>query len=120
VKTWDNHGNESPFSVIKPFMTASELDGKTTQYPLQITDEYPVDINKTGNQNTFIDFGKAAFVRLKLTLASENGEDTITIRLGERSKDGLIDRKPKHVSNLFVTNNLFNKIVLLRRSLSYI
>lgn len=94
VKTWDNHGNESPFSVIKPFMTASELDGKTTQYPLQITDEYPVDINKTGNQNTFIDFGKAAFGRLKLTLASENGEDTITIRLGERSKDGLIDRNP--------------------------
>lgn len=94
VKTWDNHGSESPFSEIKGFKTASVLDGKTTQYPLQITDEYPVAISKVGKQNNFVDFGKAAFGRLKLTLASEYGNDTVVIRLGERSKDGSVDRNP--------------------------
>lgn len=33
VKTWDNHGNESPFSDIKSFMTAEKLDGRTSTYP---------------------------------------------------------------------------------------
>lgn len=94
VKVWDNHGNESPFSEIRSFITAAELNDRTSTYPLQITDEYPIKVNKAGEQLTFIDFGKAAFGRLKLTLASENGGDTINIRFGEHSIDGLIDREP--------------------------
>ena len=94
VKVWDNHGNESPFSEIKGFMTAKELDGQTSTYPLQTTDEFPVRINTSEGQLTFIDFGKAAFGKLKLTLASESNKDTVVIRLGECCINGLVDREP--------------------------
>ncbi len=94
VKTWDNRGTESKFSEVKSFMTAPILDGITSTYPLQITDEYPVKINPAGKQCSFVDFGKAAFGKLRLTLVSENGEDTVIIRLGEKSKDGRVDQKP--------------------------
>ncbi|WP_018628802.1 alpha-L-rhamnosidase C-terminal domain-containing protein [Niabella aurantiaca] len=94
VKTWDNHGVESPFSEIKGFITARELDGKTAQYPLQITDEYPVKVKAIGPGSTFIDFGKAAFGKLRLTLRSDSGKDTVTIHLGEHSVNGRVDRKP--------------------------
>lgn len=94
VKVWDNHGSESPFSEIKSFMTGKDLDGRTSIYPLQITDEFPVTIKATEEQLTFIDFGKAAFGKLKLTLTSESGKDTVVIRLGECTINGLVDREP--------------------------
>lgn len=94
VKTWDNHGNESPFSMAKAFMTAEELDNHTARYPLQITDEFPVKISSPAENSAFIDFGKAAFGKLKVTLASESGKDTVTIHLGEHADNGRVDRDP--------------------------
>ncbi|MFB6343280.1 family 78 glycoside hydrolase catalytic domain [Saccharicrinis sp. FJH62] len=95
VKTWDNHGNESPFSAVSQFKTASNLvDYETSRYPLQKQDEFPVAVKDQTNNVTFIDFGKDAFGRLRLNLESQTGKDTITIRLGEVVKDGNIDRNP--------------------------
>ena len=94
VKVWDNHRNESPFSTIRAFMTAPELDDGTATYPLQITDEFPVSLNRIGHDRTFIDFGKAAFGRLRLTLASESGSDTVIIHLGEHTENGWVHRNP--------------------------
>ena len=94
VKIWDNHGNEGNFSAIKSFITASVLDGKTSYYPLQIVDEYPVNITTPLENTTFADFEKAAFGKLKLTLTSETGKDTVVIRLGEKATNGQIERKP--------------------------
>ncbi|KAA6340980.1 hypothetical protein EZS27_011176 [termite gut metagenome] len=94
VKTWDNHGVESPFSYVRSFITADHLDGATARYPLQVSDEYPAAIRPIGEGHAFIDFGKDAFGRLKLTLSSTKETDTVTIRLGEAVKDGHIDRKP--------------------------
>jgi hypothetical protein len=94
VKTWDNHGTESDYSRIRSFITAAGLDGQTAQYPLQVSDEHPVKIASLGTAHSFIDFGKAAFGRLKLTLTSDKEADTLTIHLGEHVKDGRIDRKP--------------------------
>ncbi len=94
VKTWDNHGKESDYSDIKSFLTAPELDGGTSRYPLQITDEYPVKMDALSGKRTFIDFGKAAFGKLRLTLSSDTGADTVTIHLGEHSVGGQVDRKP--------------------------
>ena len=93
VRIWDNHGLESPFSEIKSFITADGMDGKTSFYPLQITDEYAVKILK-GENYSFIDFGKAAFGKLKVTLTSESGNDTAIIHLGEASQNGRINRRP--------------------------
>ena len=95
VKTWDNHGNESPWSAVSQFKTASHLvDYATARYPLQKTDEFPVSIRPLPEGTCFFDFGKAAFGRLRLTLFSETGTDTVSIHLGEVQKDDKIDRKP--------------------------
>ncbi|MDR1865962.1 MAG: family 78 glycoside hydrolase catalytic domain [Bacteroidales bacterium] len=93
VKTWDNHGTESGFSPVRSFITAAVLDGKTACYPLQITDDRAESITHSEGF-TFVDFGKASFGRLKLTLSSRNDGDTITVHLGEAVKDGRIDRRP--------------------------
>jgi len=92
VQTWSNHGEGSPFSAQKSFITAATLDNQTACYPLQVTDEHPTRIRKL-EQLTFIDFGKAAFGRLRITLTSLNA-DTLTIHFGEHAKDNRIDRKP--------------------------
>ncbi|MDR1720274.1 MAG: family 78 glycoside hydrolase catalytic domain [Dysgonamonadaceae bacterium] len=94
VKTWDNHGNESAFSAAKAFRTAATLDGATPRYPLQITDETPVNIATNNAGNLLVDFGRDAFGRLRLTLASENGGDTVTVHLGETLQGDAIDRHP--------------------------
>ena len=94
VKTWDNHAVISDYSNPKAFMTAKKPDGTTARYPLQITDELPVQIVNKGNGQTFIDFGRAAYGRLKLTLSSAKETDTVIVHLGESLKDGRIDRQP--------------------------
>lgn len=95
VKTWDNHGNESEFSAISQFITATKLeDYATARYPLQKLDEHPVHISDQSDKVKFIDFGKSAFGRLRLNLEGGKGSYTIKIRLGEVVKDGKIDRNP--------------------------
>jgi hypothetical protein len=94
VKTWDSHGVESSFSQMRCFVTAARLDGETARYPLQVSDEYPADITSSGDGLWLIDFGKDAFGRLKVTLASEKEADTVIVRLGETLKNGRIDRRP--------------------------
>jgi hypothetical protein len=94
VKTWDNHGLESACSQVKSFITADTLDGQTAHDPVQITDDLPTVIEPLDDGCTYIDFGKAAWGRLKLTLSSDRGNDTVTIHLGEKTKDGRLDRCP--------------------------
>lgn len=95
VKTWDNHGSESSYSTVSQFKTAAKLvDYATAQYPLQKQDVYPATIKSISASETFIDFGKAAFGRLRLTLFGKSGSDTVTVHLGEAQKDGRINRTP--------------------------
>ena len=94
VKSWNNHAEESEYSKVKSFITAKKFDNITSRYPLQITDEYPISIVQQDTQYTFLDFGKASFGRLKLTLTSSSIHDTITIHLGEQSTNGRINRHP--------------------------
>jgi len=95
VKTWDNHGNESPFSVVCQFKTATALtDYATARYPLQKQDEYPAKIKTVFPDLTFADFGKDAFGRVRVNLFSKSGNDTVSIHLGEVLKNGRIDKNP--------------------------
>ncbi|MDD2303816.1 MAG: family 78 glycoside hydrolase catalytic domain [Prolixibacteraceae bacterium] len=95
VKTWDNHGSESSYSTVSQFKTAAKLvDYATAQYPLQKQDVYPATIKSISASETFIDFGKAAFGRIRLTLFGKSGSDTVTVHLGEAQKDGRINRTP--------------------------
>ena len=101
VKTWNNHGTESNFSAIKQFKTASKLIdyyGKeyygTTRYPLQKQDITPVSIDRLSENCSIIDFGKARFGRLRITLYGTTRTDTAMLHLGEAIKDGRINRNP--------------------------
>jgi hypothetical protein len=93
VQTRNNYGEESPFSAPKRFITAATLDNRTACYPLQLTDEYPVQVRKIDENSTFIDFGKAAFGRLRITLTSTEA-DTVILHLGELAAGGRIERNP--------------------------
>ena len=97
VKTWDNHGNESGFSEIQEFKTGGELIDYpgTTIYPLRKQDVSPQKIFHIEENRTLVDFGKANFGRLKVDLFGNSESDTATIHLGEKLKNGLIDRKPE-------------------------
>jgi hypothetical protein len=95
VKTWDNHGIESAFSSVSQFKTAAVLtDYATSRYPLQKQDVYPVAIKSLSNSAWFVDFGKAAFGTIRLTLLGKTESDTVLVHLGEAQKDGRINRIP--------------------------
>ncbi|MBW8326163.1 MAG: family 78 glycoside hydrolase catalytic domain [Prolixibacteraceae bacterium] len=95
VKTWDNHGIESAFSVLSQFKTAAVLsDYATSRYPQQKQDVYPVAIKSFSNSAWFVDFGKAAFGTIRLTLLGKTESDTVLVHLGEAQKDGRINRTP--------------------------
>ncbi len=95
VKTWDNHGGESPYSNVSAFKTADRfVEYGTDRYPIQKTDEYPIAISRLDEGSYLADFGKASFGRLRLNLYSETGTDSVIIHLGETTKEGCVDRSP--------------------------
>ncbi len=77
-------------SVYKRFKTDSKMVAYATPaYPLiakEETCEMPV--------NGIYDFGKAAFGKLRLTLKAAS-DDSITVIIGERLKDGRIEHTPQ-------------------------
>jgi hypothetical protein len=96
VKMWNNLGEESGWSATKIFRTGDELkDYSSTGYPLQQWDDTPVMSDYIRNDLLFIDFGKAAFSRMKITVDSKSRYDTLTIRIGEvLSGESRIDSDP--------------------------
>ena len=93
VRTWNN-GSPSTYSDVKAFKTSKIFPGYACSlYPLQKTDEYPLATKQVNLGLWFIDFGKAAFGRMRITLFSDKA-DTIMIHLGEALKEGRIDKNP--------------------------
>lgn len=93
VRVWDNHGNVSPWSTVRAFRTAEELTGEPAFYPLQKTDEHPTRILRN-NDSQFIDFGKATFGQITLTLTTDKERDTVIVHLGEKATRSHVDRRP--------------------------
>lgn len=96
VKVWNNHGDETAWSKIIGFRTGKELkDYSSGAYPIQQRDEYPQFTKRINPNLQFIDFGKAAFGRVKLTVDSKLKGDSLLINVGEViTKHGRIDEKP--------------------------
>lgn len=95
VKVWTGKGGESPWSAVSRFATASQLrEYHTAGYPLQKTDGFPEEITPCGEGLHFIDFGKAAFGRPRLTLFSPEGGDTVRLHVGEAVHGGRLQRQP--------------------------
>lgn len=94
VRITTNHG-KSRWSDIQAFRTASELKPYAVSYkPLIREKDYPQTITRIAPKTTFIDFGKASFASLELTLQCDKDADTIYVAIGEDAKDGHINTKP--------------------------
>lgn len=98
VRSWNNN-NESEWSQPKAFRMSPQLqeDYHPSSYPILKTDEFPKKIQDLSDETTslyFIDFAKASFATLRLTLSTQFDNESITIRIGESCKDGRVNRKP--------------------------
>lgn len=90
-----NNGFMQEWSQIRAFRTAPELtEYQTAVYPLEKTDEQPVNMRRCPDGTFLVDFGRAAFGQLKLTLESDGRTDSVTVHLGEALRDGRLDRRP--------------------------
>lgn len=86
---------ESGWSALKLFRTAHELsDGAISIEPLVKTDQYPVSVRVLDDGTRFVDFGQAAFGQLRLTMEGSAVTSKVVLHLGERLKDGRVDREP--------------------------
>lgn len=95
VKVITNFDEESEWSDIKAFKTAQQLsDYKAAFYPQIKMLEHPVKIQRNDNLNIFIDFGKAAFGQIVLSLTTSNDNDSIIVHLGEYSVEERVDQNP--------------------------
>jgi len=93
ARTWNN-GDPSSYSAPKAFVTGTNLlPHGTSRYPLQKTDEAPKSVIPVSQQINFLDFGRAAFGRLRLTVDSP-ADTTLTIRLGEVAAGNRVNQNP--------------------------
>ncbi len=84
----------SPWSAPKGFRTGKNVkEGETSRYPIRLARESPVLSKTRGEKVTFFDFGKAAFGQISLKVEAKK-DGLIRVRVGERVKDGTVDRNP--------------------------
>ena len=77
------------------FRTARELQNYGCSFRPQVRErEHPTAISKIDTTTTFIDFGRASFCSLELTLDSPRDNDTIYISIGEDCNDGHVNSRP--------------------------
>ena len=94
VRVETNYGF-SAWSTVQVFRTADELQPYAVSYRPQMRErDYPVEVRRTDESTTFIDFGRASFASLELTLDSRLDGDTIYVAIGEDAKDGRINAQP--------------------------
>lgn len=87
--------SQGEWSEIESFRTASNLKPYSVSFRPQIRKkELPAVIRKIYPQTTFIDFGRASFCSLELTLESPRDNDTIYVTIGEDCKDGRVNSQP--------------------------
>jgi alpha-L-rhamnosidase len=92
VRTWDGEGNPGPYSVIQKFRTGKLAEPTeaallhthdfSNRYPLVKTEVPPVRLARKAAGHFFVDFGRAAFGTVALTLSSE-AAGQVEVHLGE-------------------------------------
>ncbi|MBQ6827873.1 MAG: family 78 glycoside hydrolase catalytic domain, partial [Thermoguttaceae bacterium] len=95
VKTWDETDAPSDWSAIKAFQTAATLDESgASRYPLVKKVDRPQSAAPLDARTTFYDFGRASFGQIRVEIDSKAAGRVALVRVGERIKDGRVDRKP--------------------------
>jgi len=93
VRTWNN-GEAAAFSSPKMFVTGPQLYAHgTARYPLQKTDELPKSEVTVTDKISFVDFGRAAYGRLRLQVSSPMST-VLTVRLGEVASQNHLNQNP--------------------------
>lgn len=96
VRTWDRQGKPSVYSASQR-VVIGELASPpaTVRYPIVTTPISPVRIVSKGAGHYFVDFGKAAFGRLSISLPAGSAESKVTLLLGEaKLADETVNPKP--------------------------
>jgi alpha-L-rhamnosidase len=116
VRTWNGQGEPSPWSERQRFNTG-EFNAKQAwpgeshwaqidwpqggrhwvtenREPIEYHPIAPVAARKTADGTYFIDFGRAAFATLRLTLTSPEDGREIEVRLGEKRVGDAVDTRP--------------------------
>ena len=93
VRIWDRDNRLSDYSAPQEFSTGESETFISTANFFQIERIPPVEFITKPDGTYFIDFGKAAFGTLELHYQTDKIEK-LTIRLGEKLREGQIDRNP--------------------------
>ena len=94
VRVWDRINRTSEYSAPQLFQTGPFNTASTTpKGPFQVNLIAPQAVSKVADGSYFVDFGKDAFGTIELTYTAP-AADTLTVRLGEKLKEGKIDRDP--------------------------
>ena len=93
VRYYDAKYRAAEYSDLQVFTTGEFADKLTSQNFFQSERISPVASKKLDDGSVFIDFGKAAFASLELDYKTKV-EDTVVVRIGEKLKNGRVDRKP--------------------------
>ncbi len=96
VRTWNADGQVNPYSERQTFRTAAfSNEYATTRYRLVTTAVEPVRVVQKGPEHCFVDFGKAAFGTVELTLTSPASGKVVEVHLGEVASDSnSVNRRP--------------------------
>lgn len=93
VRLFDRENQVSEYSDIQEFRTGSFKEVGSTGNYYQLERRSPEVFVKNNDGAYFADFGKDAFAALELNYKPEKAQ-SLTIRLGEKLKNGRIDRNP--------------------------
>ncbi len=95
VQVATDRGGRSEWSEIQPFRTASELEQYAPSHRPQVRrEELAARIERLDSETTLLDFGRASFASLRVSLESATGGDTVYVAIGEAMKQGRIDPRP--------------------------
>ncbi len=93
VRIWDQDNRVTEYSKVQSFKTTDFQSGITSGNTFQMERIKPTSLQKIDDDSYFVDFGKDAFGTLSLNYNAPTS-GTLTVRLGEKLKDGRIDREP--------------------------
>ena len=96
IKIWNKEDLVSRYSNYQIFHIAKKIEKyQTDRYPLEKRAVSATRIVKKAPGNYFVDFGKAAFGTVKMSVESESSAHEVEVLLGEKSKDSItIDDQP--------------------------
>lgn len=96
VRTWNAREIASPYSAAQLFRTGEFASPRpAVRYPIEHTVIRPTAIVNKGAGHWFLDFGRAAFGRLSLSIPAAMAGKGITVALGEaRAGSDAIDPHP--------------------------